>query len=133
MGGLEDEAPSGTIDCPKCHATMKRVTVGDVVVDRCQACGGLWLDVLEKEKLLAVKGAARKADAGPRAAAPRLDKTTKGKCPRDKSTLIHMVDLKQPHVGYESCTVCGGVFMDAGELTDLSEMTLREWLRTVVR
>jgi Zn-finger nucleic acid-binding protein len=123
----------GPIDCPKCREPMRSERVGCVTVDRCVGCGGLWLDALEKERLLEHKGAARHADAGSRAQAGRMDRKVKILCPRDHSTMIHMVDASQPHVGFESCTVCGGVFLDAGELTDLSEVSLRERVRMVFR
>lgn len=111
---------------------MDHLGVGEVIVDRCQSCAGLWLDALEKEKLLRHRKDVRAADAG--ASIPRPHPAPAVMlCPRDSSRMIRMVDADQPHVGFESCTVCGGVFLDAGELTDLSEVTLREWVRRVVR
>lgn len=103
---------------------MKQIRVGQVIVDRCHGCAGLWLDALEKDKLLADRGSVAKADHPPEG---RLSVSRPSlKCPRDKSDLICMTDPVQRHVLFESCTVCGGVFLDAGELTDLSEHTLRE-------
>jgi Zn-finger nucleic acid-binding protein len=32
--------------------------------------------------------------------------------------MIRMVDRHQPHIWYESCPVCFGVYMDAGEFRD---------------
>ena len=121
-----------TIECPKCRTMMRRQRVGEIDVDRCQSCEGLWLDALEKEKLLRRPKDARAADAG--SAIPRHRPPSQIIfCPRDTSRLIRLVDVDQPHVGFESCTVCGGVFLDAGELTDLSEVTLGEWVRRIVR
>jgi Zn-finger nucleic acid-binding protein len=40
-----------------------------------------------------------------------------------------MVDAAQPHIWVESCPVCHGTFLDAGEFTDLKERGLRELLR----
>jgi Zn-finger nucleic acid-binding protein len=118
-----------SIECPKCHASMMRVKVGDIEIDRCRACGGLWLDALEKEHLLATPGAAEEADSGPTTMHERMDAVRRIKCPRDHSDMIPMVDLEQPHVKFESCTVCGGMFLDAGELKDLAEHTLAERIR----
>jgi Zn-finger nucleic acid-binding protein len=106
---------------------MQRQKIGTVEVDRCAGCAGLWLDALEKEKLLERPGLAAEADRPGAHAAGRPGEALT--CPRDRSTLIRMVDRRQPHVGFESCTVCGGVFLDAGELADLSELTLRERVR----
>lgn len=122
----EDEHRNPSIDCPKCRAPMKHLRVGDVLIDRCHGCGGLWLDALEKDKLAGDRKAAAAADqpATVGAAPARAGM----KCPRDRSDLIEMRDIQQPHVHFESCTVCGGVFLDAGELKDLSVHTLRERL-----
>ncbi|MBZ0173171.1 MAG: zf-TFIIB domain-containing protein, partial [Phycisphaerales bacterium] len=52
-------------------------------------------------------------------------------CPRDNTPLTQVRDPKQPHVQYDLCPHCGGVFFDTGELADLTEFTLRErigWL-----
>jgi Zn-finger nucleic acid-binding protein len=38
-------------------------------------------------------------------------------------------DLDQPHIWIENCAVCGGIFFDAGELTDLKEKTLSDWFK----
>lgn len=110
---------------------MRTQTIGTVEVDRCQFCGGLWLDVLEKDTLLEA-GAAAKADtATSRQANAPKDRMLK--CPRDKGSLIPMVARPQSHIAYESCTVCGGVFFYAGEFKDLSELTLRERVRAMLR
>ena len=126
----DDDAPQGPVNCPKCRGRMMRKAVGDVEVDHCASCGGVWLDVMEKERLLE-SGAAAKADLRSPAGVsrkPHEDKVLT--CPRDKSRLIRMTDLKQHHIHFESCTVCGGLFFDAGELKDLSELTLRERVKS---
>jgi Zn-finger nucleic acid-binding protein len=110
---------------------MRSQTIGAVEVDRCLSCGGLWLDVMERDKLLEAGAAALVDTVMPRQANAPKDRTTK--CPRDRSSLIHMVARPQSHISYESCTVCGGVFFDAGELKDLSEFTLRERVRSMFR
>jgi len=126
-------ADQGPIDCPKCGKPMRPATLGAITIDRCTGCSGLWLDALEKDRLIESHLAAQ-ADVPPRdpARAAAAAAKTRILCPRDRSTMIHMVDARQPHVGFESCTVCGGIFLDAGELTDLSELTLRERLRSIL-
>jgi uncharacterized protein len=123
------EDPSDPVECPKCHAAMRTVLAGDVQADRCQTCGGVWLDAREKETLLATRGAAKSIDVRTDTR-PSSSKPPALKCPRDRSALIVMSDAAQPHVRYEACTVCGGSFFDAGELKDLDSLTLRERLRS---
>jgi Zn-finger nucleic acid-binding protein len=40
--------------------------------------------------------------------------------------MLHMVDRTQHHIEFEACTRCDNVFLDAGELSDLTEFTLFE-------
>ncbi len=40
-----------------------------------------------------------------------------------------MVVAGQPHIAYESCGFCHGVFFDAGEFKDFREETFGEKLR----
>lgn len=120
------------LPCPKCHIRMDRVDAKGVDVDRCVKCGGIWLDQGELDSILKTKDAVKNVvaglDTGPATQAAKRHMISGCKCPRDTSTLITMVDLKQTHINYEACTVCGGVFMDCGELKDLSQFTLRERL-----
>lgn len=129
----DDAEPQGQIiACPKCAAAMEQVTVGEVEIDRCRGCGGLWLDAMEKERLLASKESVDAADTGEQKVGKELDDQTNIHCPRDRSRMFHMVDLRQRHVGYESCQICGGVFLDAGELHDLANFTLLERIRAIL-
>ena len=43
--------------------------------------------------------------------------------------MIRMVDLDQPHIWYESCKVCKGVYFDAGEFKDFSKRTFADFFR----
>lgn len=120
------------IECPKCHTSMKQIDVEGVVVDRCQKCGGLWFDALEKDKLLSDRKAVDAIDTDPSGIGRHLDAMTNIACPRDRSTLVRTSDPQQRHIHYESCTVCGGLFLDPGELKDLSRFSLLERLKTLL-
>jgi Zn-finger nucleic acid-binding protein len=128
-------APSAfSLHCPKDGAPMKKVPAGEgalkVNVDKCTACGAFWFDATELQRVLHNKDAAR-----------TLDPTTghyrhKGRpepkdacCPRDGARLIEVVDQKQPHVHMLSCTVCGGVLLDPGEVRDLAHFNGIERLK----
>ena len=127
MATEEDSSP---IDCPACHKPMQPLAVDDINVDRCSSCGGVWLDVLERERLVAAgKVGTVDTDDALRAAPSNAVMN----CPRDHARLIHMVDLKQPQIHFESCKLCGGMLFDAGELKDLSRFTLLERLKDFFR
>jgi Zn-finger nucleic acid-binding protein len=112
------------MNCPKCKQALKPVSFAGIEVDRCVGCGGLWFDSLEDRDLLIAKGAAAALDTGNAKAGAEHDAATMAECPRGHGRMIRMVDRDQPHVWYESCSVCHGSFFDAGEFTDLSERSI---------
>jgi Zn-finger nucleic acid-binding protein len=120
------------IACPKCGKKMAQVQEAGVTIDRCRACGGIWLDALELERVLATPGAARRIDPPAPVIESRTGREGAALCPRDRSLLIRMTDHAQPHVRYDSCEVCGGAFLDAGELRDLGQFTLIERVRSLM-
>ena len=110
---------SKTLTCPKCKSPMEKVKFQDIEVDRCTSCRGLWFDMLKREHLDALKGS-QSIDIGAPSAEKR-DAVVRINCPVCHTPMIRMVDLKQPHIWYESCTVCFGVFYDAGEFREHKE------------
>ena len=48
----EREPPVG---CPVCSAPMNKLAVRETVVDKCETCGGVWLDAADLEKLKLLK------------------------------------------------------------------------------
>ncbi len=103
------------LTCVKCTSVLDKSRVGDIEVDLCPSCGGLWLDhgeierigrgqTTEVEKLrLALTGSA----------APEAASDTTTSCPACPGTLKEVV-LGPVHVDY--CVKCHGVFLDKGEL-----------------
>jgi uncharacterized protein len=113
--------------CPRCSAAMETVLIEEVQIDRCTKCGGLWFDEFELSDLKARKGS-EKIDAG------HVDKATQHSqmriaCPKCNTTMLRMVDAQQPHIWYETCDVCGGSFLDAGEFKDLKRHNLLDLIR----
>lgn len=110
--------------CPKCSAAMERVTVDGIEVDRCIACHGIWLDLGEVEKLRAKAG---QVDTG-ESSAGKTAKAGVVNCPRCNTRMIEMVVLNHPHIRYESCKICYGVYFDAGEFREASGTALQNLL-----
>lgn len=107
----------------------------EMVVDRCPICRGFWVDRGELEHVLE-HGIERMAELKARATAADADVepgAARPICPRDGASLIEMTDLRQGHIRYDMCPACGGIFFDAGELTDLSAHTLAERVWGLVR
>ncbi len=108
---------------------MAKVQVGTFSVDRCDGCGGMWLDLNELHRVLSLKGESRRIDPSP----PNPDRSGGSApsrcCPRDGGNLVTLNNLPQVHVQYEQCPICGGIYLDKGELNDLNSYTVVEKLR----
>lgn len=116
------------MDCPKCESTMRLVSFHGVAAERCTKCAGLWLAARAHEKLARMEGS-EALDSGDAEVGKGYDKQGRIRCPVCRSPLVRMVDSRQPHVWFESCAACGGVFFDAGEFKDLKEHTLADFFR----
>ncbi len=114
--------------CPKCEHEMEVVAFKDVEVDRCTLCKGLWFDSFEAEQLKHMKGS-EEIDIGDPDVGRVFNRDDRIDCPRCKTAMIRMVDPKQTHIWMESCTVCHGVFFDAGEFRDFKRYTVIDFFR----
>lgn len=116
------------MNCPKCSAKMETVTHHDIAVERCTNCYGLFFDMLELEDLNAIEDSEH-IDIGDAEVGKLYDTMTKVTCPGCGARMIKMVDQKQPHLTYEACTVCYGLFFDAGEFRDYKEERVLEFFK----
>ena len=115
--------------CPKCSASMVKVSFEGIEVDRCTRCHGFWFDAREQEHLRDKRGSA-KIDLGqPGSAGKDYNTVRKIDCPVCHSPMIAMTDPGQSHIQFESCTVCYGVFFDAGEYRDYQHKSILESVR----
>ncbi len=119
------------MNCPKCISLMVKLTFGCIEVDRCTDCQGLFFDEFEKEQLRKLKGADA-IDTGDAKTGREFNKVDHIHCPRCTSLMIRMVDLEQPHIWFEHCTVCGGSFFDAGEFKDLAHHNVLDFFKDLL-
>lgn len=122
---------SGAIRCPKCRVDMDQVVYDGVEVDRCQHCKGLWFDAGEIDALKSSQAAAE-LDIGSTVVGNWQDGIRDYDCPRCAGPMQKTAAPRQPHIHFETCLDCQGSFLDAGELTDLAELTPAEFLRSLV-
>ncbi|HZS39815.1 MAG TPA: zf-TFIIB domain-containing protein [Polyangia bacterium] len=119
------------LTCVKCTSVLDKARVGDVEVDLCPSCGGLWLDhgeierigrgqTTEMEKLRSALKGSEKPD-------PASETVTS--CPACPGALKEVV-LGPVHVDY--CTKCHGVFLDKGELDQAVAAVKGSTLRQVL-
>ncbi len=119
------------MQCPNCSdVELEEQTVDGVGIDRCPTCRGIWLDMLELERLL--ESAPRDLLREDRAAAAERDTTAeeaRRPCPKCRGGyLIKLNSRHRPGTIVDSCTVCHGTWLEAGELSRLSSRGLTGWL-----
>jgi uncharacterized protein len=108
------------MNCPRCHhPSLQPRTESGIEIDQCPQCHGLWLDMLELERLLDVDARSlieddRRFGAMAGAADSRIH------CPRCRGTyMIKINSLVRSGTILDSCTVCFGTWLDAGEYSRL--------------
>jgi Zn-finger nucleic acid-binding protein len=104
---------------------------GDLKIDRCTHCNGLWFDKGE-EQLLKQKWMGDALDIGKPSKGKKWDAVDEVACPRCGQNMKRAPDPDQPHIWYEICED-HGMFMDAGEFTDFKHETLSDWFRSLIK
>lgn len=100
--------------CVKCEGTLERVEVGGVTLDQCSECAGIWFDGGELERVLGMK----RLDGLKR---PTKKNAThdqmRGKCPRcgGAGPLVRVASTTSD-IHIDTCAVCGGRWLDGGEI-----------------
>ena len=123
---------SEPLRCPKCAAAMELLVVDGAEVDRCTVCEGIWFDAGELD-WLAQDEVAEAIDVGESEHGRSMNDVTEIDCPRCGKPMKHVADRHKPEIRYEICIGCEGAFLDAGEFTELSKLSLLEVLRGVLR
>ncbi len=120
-----------TIRCPHDNTLMEKEVAGGITVDRCNACGRLWLDDGELKRLVTSKDSVDMADSGPFGRESKRAALGPHICPRDKKPLLEIKHPQQPDVLIEYCPGCRGVLLDAGELHQLAGQEAETFLAKV--
>lgn len=119
------------MDCPKCNSNMKEMKIetlyGQVIIDQCEGCKGLWFDPEEAEQLKK-DWMADFLDTGDPEVGKTYNTVRDINCPRCGKPMQKVNDKKQKHLQYEVCED-HGMFMDAGEFTDFKHETLIDIFR----
>ena len=122
------------MDCPKCNGEMQEHTTrtlqGEVTIDRCADCGGLWFDNGEAEALKN-DWMSDFLDSGDPAVGKTFNENKEANCPRCGEKMDTINDPDQQHIQYEVCEE-HGMFMDAGEFADFKNETLVESFMKVI-
>ena len=118
------------MNCPDCQQPMEEITLGQVTVDRCTKCHGIWFDAMEREQLMTLPGSAEDLEKDcvwernpPEGSA--LAENPGGfkgiNCPRCqiKMAPVWIRRKKNTQRGTLVFGQCKGSYFDAGEFADL--------------
>ena len=121
------------MECPKCMNTMVPIEYGtEIKVLRCTGCRGLFckrqaLEQMRDEWLIDTV-----LDTGSATDGAKYNEIKDIPCPGCNSTMDHVQDNEQAHITLDICPDCDGVFLDAGELTDMKTVTLMDHVRRLL-
>jgi Zn-finger nucleic acid-binding protein len=118
--------------CVKCPGKLITVRVESVDVDQCDRCGGIWFDAHELERVLG-RGRGHLEALAKRGAPRPDDDARRGHCPRCGGE-GYLVQIASPNaqVHIDTCAICGGKWLDGGEIDLLGRVTARTMLRRVL-
>lgn len=116
------------INCPACGKEMKKIHMQDenVNLDIClDGCGGIFFDNRELDKLdQSGDGIAEILYAINNKDFEKVDTSAERKCPICGIPMVKMGSMTEVEI--DSCNMCGGVFLDHGELEKLREINGKE-------
>ena len=121
------------MECPKCCKPMEAVEFGtNLKVMRCTGCSGLFCKWQTLQQLREEWLADTVLDKGSAAIGAKHNEQLDIPCPECGTTMNRVKDQQQKHITLDSCGNCDGVFLDAGELTDMKSVTLMDHVRRLL-
>ncbi len=116
------------MECPVCKNTMVEKDFGGVMVDVCEnGCKGIWFDWIELSKLDETHEGAGKALAEAlMSERVRDDNRDRINCPKCQKLMVAHLYKSSKEVTVDECYLCGGFFLDAGELKVIKESFMTE-------
>jgi Zn-finger nucleic acid-binding protein len=124
------------LPCPRCDAQMHGRLVGDVVIDECTSCAGVFLDQVAVERIITDRAQAR-ADAVlgalPRPEPkPARQQKLYVKCPSCGTVMNRKLFASGSGVIVDVCRK-DGTFFDVGELPQIIEFVMKGGLEVAAR
>jgi len=112
---LRQQPPASDRVCPECERKMVMVRVGDVQVDACLRCEGVFFDPGELKSLTGLQ-----RDVPGDRLASRLSRRL---CPACRDAMTEQVFLRPFNLLVDRCPRGHGVYLEKGELKRVFELT----------
>jgi len=111
------------MDCPVCKGNMTEEDFGGVMVDVCkEGCKGIWFDWIELLKLdESHEGAGQALAEALLSDRGKDDNRGKINCPKCSKPMVAHLYQSSKEITVDECYICGGFFLDAGELKIIKE------------
>ena len=108
--------------CPRCGLGLNETEVGDVSVDGCIGCGGVWFDGKELSAVAqAGSGNLKSLEKRFWPGVAGVELSEKALCPSCGIPLAAFEFPHAPGVKLDGCRECKGIWVDEGELASLRE------------
>lgn len=119
--------------CPKCQDQMETIDFGtDISIRRCTGCYGLFCNWKTLQQLRDEWLTDTVLDKGSAAIGAKHNELKDVPCPNCGVVMDRIQDEEQSHITLDICPDCEGVFLDAGELTDMKSVTLMDHVRRLL-
>jgi len=121
--------------CPRCKETLCEVKVDEILLDKCNSCGGVWFDFTEMERVIfkdartlkSFLGNAKPHDQG------ASDEEDPLKCPRCSDELLPVRSAESLDIQIQACLTCYGRWLDGGEIGRVRDQGLFRKLKEVLK
>ena len=116
------------MNCPVCETAMTEEDFGGVSIDICRnGCSGIWFDWFELEKLDEKhEGLGNALTAALQSSRAKDYNRGKIKCPKCFKPMMAHLYKSAKEVTVDECYLCGGFFLDSGELKVIRENFMTE-------
>ena len=117
------------LNCPRCNPIkLEEIELGDIPVDRCPRCGGLWFD---NSEVTALTGRGPELSGFESIVPPATFIETTMQCPRCANVDLRKLDVtgKNRTQTIYRCISCLGTWIDRGELRETEDTTVLNALK----
>jgi len=110
------------MDCPECHQPMSSKRAGEVIIDECAQCKGIWFDHHELDEVkdrLYPDIRWMKCEPWERGGVFHVGKNRTLKCPRCEDIHLYVFYREESDVTLQLCPQCKGMWLGAVDFNNI--------------